>query len=254
ASFTGIGVSGTLTGGQPAPFLAIAVDNVELAKGGVLVEYPNLPDASRMLTYATPASGGTAIGTPFDQLLTSPIAGTHAAFTIPNFIRGLEIVGANDAPQAYPAATAKPVSLNGWVTDFSPGSAPSTLAANAPIPGATVQSPGANPGFAAGVGTANELQLWRRAGTTGMAFEAVGVSGQSVSPFARVLLIRIEQSGLAVNPTVWRVINELATGVGVDNGIKRTWTYDFGSQASGTYAAIGVSAAGDGIVTRAVTF
>jgi hypothetical protein len=253
-SLTGLGVSGVLVGGQPAAFIALAVDNVELARGGVVVTYPNLP-TSQMLTYHTVTSGGVAIGTAFDASLTSPVAGTHAAFTMPNFIRGLESVSGTDAPQAYPASTAKPTSVTGWVRDFAPNNPASSLATPAPIPASSVQSPtSAMPGFAAGVGTSNELQFWRRVGTTGMAFEAIGPSGQANLPFARVLLARLEPSGFGANADVWHVVSELTTPVGTDNGLRRAWTYDFGSQSGGSYVAIGISAAGDAIVTRVITF
>jgi hypothetical protein len=251
---TGLGISGVLAGGQSAPFIALAIDNVELSSGGVLVQYPTLPGTTQMFAYKTPQSGGTAIGAAFDATLTSPVTGTHAAFTIPNFIRGLESVGANDAPQQYPA-NAKPNAMNAWVRDFSPSGEIATLAANVVINPTAVQSPTSpTPGFAAAVGTPNELTFWRRVGTSGMAFQAVGISSQSISPFARVLLARREPTGLTVNPNVWRVISELTTPVGADNGVNRTWTYDFGAQGvSGDYIAIGVSAFGDAIVTRVVT-
>lgn len=250
---TGLGISGVLAGGLPATFVALAVDNVELSRGGVFVGYPNLPGATQMLAYGTPSAGGITIGTAFDALLTSPVAGAHPAFTVPAFIRGLESVDANDAPQAYPA-NAKPNAVNGWVADFSPGGVVSTLAANIAIAASSVQSPtSATPGFIAGVGTPKELQFWRRSGTSGLIIEAVGPSGQSVSPFARVLLVRLEPTGLTPNADVWRIISELTTPLGTDNGLQRQWTYDFGSQNPGSYIAIGVSASGDAIVTRIIT-
>jgi Bacterial Ig-like domain (group 2) len=250
---TGLGVSGVLIGGDSARFLALATDNVELARGGIMLAYPNLPGTSHILAYGTPALGGRTIGTRFDSLLTTPIAGTHPAFTVPNFIRGLELVNASDEPQPYPGVIAKPNAANAWVTDFAFGGAPSTLAANVPIVGGSVQSPGPNPGFLAALGTTRELQKWRRViGVTGLQFEAVGPSGQTVSPFARVLLVRLQPSGLTVNPTVWQVISELTIPLGTDNGLRRTWTYNFGSLSSGEYMAIGVTASGDAIATRIV--
>ncbi len=257
ALLTGVGISGVLLGGQTAAFLALATDNVELARGGVLVEYPNLPGGAQMLTYATPQSGASApIGTAFDANLTSPVAGTHAAFSMPGFIRALETVSAADAPHAYAAATVKPVSANAWVRDFAPAGAPATLAANVAIAPASVESPpGATPGFLALAGTANEVQQWRRvAGAGTLRFETVGATGQAVSPFARVILARLEPSGLTVNPNVWRVLSELTTPVGLDNGIKRVWTYDFGSQSSGSYVAIGITTAGDALATRLTVY
>lgn len=252
---TGLGVSGVLNGGQPAAFIALATDNVELWQGGVMVEYPNLPSVSQMLAYGTPFSGAIPIGIAFDSLLTAPIAGTHPAFTVPSFIRGLEMVDGADAPKAYPTATAKPVSANAWVSDFAQGGAPSTLAANSRILAGSVQSAGTTPGFLAANGTPRELRLWRRSpNSSSVRFEAIGPSGQVVSPFARVMLARLESSLLSVNPTVWRVISELTTPIGSDNGLRRAWTYDFGFPPAGTYVAIGVSASGDAIITQLVVF
>jgi hypothetical protein len=250
---TGLGVSGVLIGGDSARFLALATDNVELARGGIVVAYPNLLGASQILAYGTPTLGGRSIGTKFDSLLTTPIAGAHPAFTVANFIRGLEVVNVSDEPQAYPGVSAKPNAANAWVADFAFGGAPSTLAANIPIVAGSVQSPGANPGFLSGVGTPRELQKWRRvAGVSGLQFEAVGPSGQTVSPFARVLLVRLQPSGLTVNPMVWQVLSEITIPLGTDNGLRRTWTYNFGSLGSGEYMAIGVTASGDAISTRIV--
>ncbi|MBC8086182.1 MAG: Ig-like domain-containing protein [Phycisphaerae bacterium] len=250
---TGLGPAGVLIGGQPAALIALATDNVELARGGVMIEYPNLPAPSRMLSYGTPLGGGTAIGTAFDTLLTSPIAGAHPAFTIPSFIRGLEVVDALDAPQAYPSFTAKPVSLNGWVSDFAFGGTPATLAANAALVSGSVQSPGAFTGFRDATGTQKELRFWRRVAGSSLQLEAIGPSGQVVSPFARVILVRLETSGLPVNPDVWRVIGEVVAPTGADNGIVRIWTYDFGGLSSGSYLGIGVTANGDAIATQVIT-
>ncbi len=250
---TGLGVSGALIGGDSARFLALATDNVELNAGGIMIAYPNLPGTSQILAYSTPTFAPRVIGTKFDTLLTTPIAGTHPAFTVANFIRGLEVVDSVDAPQAYPGPIAKPNAANAWVTDFAIGGTSSTLAANAPISGGSVQSPGANPGFRSANGTSRELRKWRRvAGVPGLQFEAVGPTGQSVSPFSRVLLVQLLSSGLSVNPNVWQVIGELTTPLGRDNGLQRTWTYNFGSLSAGEYLAIGMTASGDAIITRIV--
>ncbi len=254
-AMTGLGVGGVLIGGDSARFLALATDNVELNSGGIMLAYPLLPGATQILAYSTPLFGARSIGVRFDTLVTTPIAGAHPAFTVPNFIRGLELVDALDAPQAYPGNAAKPNAANAWVTDFAFGGAPSMLAANVPIVPGVVQSPGANPGFLAALGTDRELQKWRRViGVTGLQFEAIGPSGQTVSPFARVLLVRQQASGLPVNATVWQVVSEITTPLGADNGLQRSWTYNFGSQAGGSqYIAIGVTASGDAIASRVVT-
>ena len=259
---TGLGVSGLLIGGDSARFLALASDNIEIARGGILLQYPNLQrtpaeiaagTGSQIIAYGTPTLGGRTIGAPFDSLLTTPVTGTNPAFTVPNFIRSLEVVNALDEPQAYPGAIAKPNAANAWVTDFAFGGAPASLAANVPIAAGSVQSPPGTPGFLAAVGTPLELKLWRRApGLSGLQFEAVGPSGQTVSPFARVLLVNLQSSGLTVNPTVWQIVGEATTPVRTDNGLRRTWRYNFGGLGSGDYIAIGVTATGDAIATARI--
>ena len=97
------------------------------------------------------------------------------------------------------------------------------------------------------------MQFWRRSGSAGLRFEAIGPSGQTVPPFARVVIVRLENTALSVNPEAWRVIGELTTPSGLDNGLRRVWSWDFGSLGSGSYIAIGVNAAGDGLLTRVVT-
>lgn len=248
---TGLGVSGVLVGGDTARFLALATDNVELATGGIMLSYPNLPGPTQVLAYSTPVSAPRVIGARFDTLLTSPIAGPHPAFSIAHFIRSLEIVGADSAPQPYAASTVKPVSANAWVTDFAPGGAPVTLPANAAIVAGSIQdAPGPTRGFASLAGTSRELTKWRRTpGVSGLQFEAIGPSGQTVSPFRRVLLARRQSSGLPVNPEVWQVVGELTVQIGNDNGLRRSWVYNFGSLSAGDYVAIGISANGDAIST-----
>jgi hypothetical protein len=56
-----------------------------------------------------------------------------------------------------------------------------------------------------------------------------------------------------VNTQAWRVIGEVLSPAGFDNGLRRVWSWDFGGLGSGSYVAIGVNAAGDGLVTQVVT-
>ncbi|WP_309672567.1 Ig-like domain-containing protein [Gemmatimonas sp.] len=252
-AMTGLGPSGVLIGNEPAAFLALASDNVELRSGGLLLQYPNLPGTSQMLAYGTPSSGGTTFGVAFDTLLTSPIAGTHPAFTVPKFIRSMEMVDSLDRPPTGFGVTVKPNGANAWVTDFAFGGAPATLPANIVLVSGAVQSSPTSPVFAGNIGTLRELQTWRRAGASGLRFEAVGPSGQIAPPFTRVVIARLEPTSLGVNPEAWRVIGELTSPVGFDNGLRRVWSWDFGGLGSGSYVAIGVNAAGDGLLTRLVT-
>lgn len=252
-AMTGLGVSGVFRGNEPAAFVALATDNIELRSGGLLVRYPNLPGASQMLAYGTPFGGATTIGIAFDSLLTSPIAGTHPAFTIARFIRSLEVVDTLDRPPTGAQVTVKPNGANAWVTDFAFGGAPSTLPANITIVPGSVQSAPSSPVYAGNAGTQLELQTWKRAGTSGLRFEAIGPSGQIAPPFSRVIIARLENTGLTVNAQAWRVIGEVGSPVGFDNGLRRVWSWDFGGLGSGSYLAIGINAAGDGLVTRVVT-
>jgi len=252
-SISGLGLSRVLVGNERAEFLALASDNIELRNGGLLVRYPNLPGTTQMLAYGTPFGGAVTIGTAFDSLLTSPLAGAHPAFTIERFIRSLEVVDSLDRPPTGSGVTVKPNGANGWVTDFAFGGAPSTMPVNTVIVPGAVESAPASPVFAAATGTSRELQFWRRSGSAGLRFEAIGPSGQTVPPFARVVIVRLENTALSVNPEAWRVIGELTTPSGLDNGLRRVWSWDFGSLGSGSYIAIGVNAAGDGLLTRVVT-
>jgi hypothetical protein len=135
-----------------------------------------------------------------------------------------------------------------------PNLTPATLPANVAILAAQVETPTGTPGFVNLTGD-KSLHRWRKSatGNSPLQFEAVGPSGQTVSPFARVLLARLV-AGIAPNNQVWRVLSEVTTSTGQDNGIERLWRYGFGSQTSGTYVAIGVTSAGDAIASQPVTF
>jgi uncharacterized protein YjdB len=252
-----------MRGNQPVTFLPNATDNVELISASLLVAYPNLPTA-RFIGYEStaqpPARGFVAIGAPFDNVLTSPLT-SGSVFTIPQFIRALEIVDGADQPQPYNAATVKPDSVNAVVRDATGdlGGTAATLPTNVAILPGFVESPSvAAPGFAALTGL-KQLAYWRRRVAGTLQFEAVGPSGQTQSPFARVVLLQLVTSancagcGVAPNSTYWRIVSELTAPVGLDNGIERLWRYDFGSRTSGqSYVAVGVSADGDAIASRVV--
>ena len=252
-----------MRGNQPVTFLPSAVDNVELYRASLFVSYPNLPTATSIGYEAPsttpPSNGAVAIGTLFDPFLTSPVTDGNV-FTIAQFIRALEVVDGADAPQPYNAATVKPDGVNVIVHD-APDLAPATVASNVPIFGSFVESPSTpTPGFAALTGL-QQLLKWRRtpAGANPLRFEAVGPSGQTRSPFARVILLQLitpancAGCGLAPNASYWRVVNETTSVTGLDNGIERLWRYDFGSRTSGqSYIAVGVTGEGDAIASQVV--
>jgi hypothetical protein len=231
----------------------LASDNVELRSGGLLLRYPTLPGETQLLAYGTPNGGAISLGTAFDSLLTSPIAGTHPAFTVPRFIRTMELVDSLDRPPTSAAANAKPNAATAWVTDFAVGGSPASLATEAPIVAGAVQSPSRAPVFAGDSGTANELTSWARAGSSGLRFDAVGRSGQIAPPFTHVIIARLEDTALTGTPRAWRVVGELTSPSGSDNGVRRVWSWNFGFLGSGQYVAIGVNAAGDGLISRVVS-
>jgi hypothetical protein len=249
---SGMGIPAPLFGGQPVSFLPTATDNVELARGILYVTYPVLP-TTPAIAYDGTSAQGFPIGTAFDNELRSPIQGGFG-FTVQKFIRGIEVTDATDAPQPYPGVAAKPSSVNAAVFDFSPGAAPATLPANVPILPQSVDGAASNPGFAALTGS-NALSKWRRsaAGTNPLRFEAVGPSGQITTPFARVLLLQLVPAHGPI-AQAWRSVAELTAASASDNGLNRFWTYDFGSRPSGSYIALGISAAGDAIASQPAVF
>ncbi len=242
-----------MRGGQAAAFVPVASDNIELIRGQLYITYPNLPGMSQTLAYEGGSTGSFSLGQPFDAILSTVVVG-GAGFTIPQFIRALEGTTNANAPQPYAPVVVKPNGVNVVVRDV-PNVMPATLPLPVPIPPVAVESPTSpTPGFA-NLSGINTLLYWRpfTAGFNPLRFEAVGPSGQTQSPFARVLLARLSP-GIGGNGQVWRVVQEVLTPTGFDNGIERTWQYDFGSQGSGSFIAIGMTAQGDAIVTQVVTF
>ncbi len=241
-----------MRGGQPVAFAPVAADNVELVRGHLYLTYPNLP-VTPTIAYENGGANGFVIGTAFDATLSTVIAG-HAGFTVPQFIRALEVTNGFHAPQPYTAGTVKPTAVNGVVRDV-PNVTPATLASSVPIPPNAVESAtGPTPGFANLTGL-NKLSFWRpfTAAFNPLRFEAVGPSGQTQSPFARVILTRVSP-GLTPSGQVWRVVTEVTSASGFDNGLERIWQYSFGNQPNGSYVAIGVTAQGDAIASQVVVF
>lgn len=242
-----------MRGGQPVPFAPVASDNIELTRGHLYLTYPNLPGATQTLAYEGGTVGYIEIGKPFDAQLSTVVVAAPG-FTVPQFIRALEVTSATDAPQAYTPLTVKPTGVNAVVRDV-PNVQPATLVNAVPIAANAVDAPtGSTPGFANLTGV-NALTLWRPfiAAFNPLRFEAVGPSGQTQSPFARVILARLS-TGVGGSGQVWRVLLEVTAPNGFDNGIERIWQYNFGSQGSGSYIAIGVTTQGDAIATQVVTF
>jgi uncharacterized protein YjdB len=238
-----------MRGGQAVTFAPVATDNVEVARGRLYLSYPNLPTTT-VLAYEGGTAGSFAVGTPFDSLLTSPMTGAPG-FTIASFIRAIESTDVAHAPQPYNAATVKPSGANVVVEDV-PALVPATLSANAAILSGMVETATGVAGFANLTGM-QALLRWRpyAGGTTPFVMEAVGPSGQTVSPFVRVIVAKLE-AGVGPNPQVWRVLEEYTSPTSQDNGLERVWRYNLGSRAAGSYIAIGITANGDALVSQVI--
>lgn len=242
-----------MRGGTAVSFTPVATDNIELIRGQLYITYPNLPGMTQTLAYEGGSTGYFTIGQPFDSDLSTVVVGGQG-FTVPQFIRALEVTSNTNSPQQYAPLTVKPNGVNVVVRDV-PNVQPATLLLPVPIPPVAVESPATlTPGFANLTGV-NTLAYWRpfTAAFNPLRFEAVGPSGQTQSPFTRVLLARLSP-GIGGSGQVWRVLQEVLSPTGFDNGIERIWQYDFGSQGSGSFIAIGMTAQGDAIATQVVTF
>ncbi len=242
-----IGFVPPMLGNARVQFSPSASDNVEIVSGQLHLSYPNLP-TTPILAYEGAAAGFFPVGTAFDDTLSSPLLNI-APFSVDKFIRAMEITDGTDAPQAYAAATVKPNGVNAVVRDV-PNLTPATLAANTTILSAFVETPAGTPGFINLTGS-KALLKWRKfaGGNDPLRMEAVGPSGQTESPFARVILARLE-AGVGPNLQVWRILSEVTAASIQDNGIERVWRYDLGRQGAGNYIVIGVSAAGDAICSQ----
>ncbi len=253
-----IGIPAILRGNQPAAFVPLATDNVELISGSLYIAYPNLLNLAGATTSALDVSGLTgtfSVGVLFDNQLSSPVAG-GMGFIVAQFIRAMEITDATNAPLPYVGQPVKPSGVNAVFRDGPNvlGQA-ATLPSNLVLHPALVESPtSSTPGFAALTGL-KQLLKWRKYIGGGSAFEAVGPSGQTESPFARVMLLKeIIGGGVAPNANVWRVVDTQTVPIGSDNGIERVWRYNVVISGSGNYVAVGVSADGDAIASQIVVF
>ncbi|MDP1858812.1 MAG: Ig-like domain-containing protein [Gemmatimonadaceae bacterium] len=251
-----IGIPAVLRGNQPGAFVPLAVDNVELISGSLYIAYPNLLNLPGSTTAALDFSGLTgtfSVGTLFDKQLTSPVSG-GVGFTVPLFIRAVEITDAAHAPLPYAGQPVKPNGVNVVLRD-GPNVAgqAATMPTNVAILAGQVESPtSATPGFAALTGL-KQLLRWRKYLGGGSAFEAVGPSGQTESPFSRVLYLKeFIGGGVAPNANLWRVVDTQTVPVGSDNGIERVWRYNLVLSGAGNYVALGVSAEGDAIASQVV--
>jgi len=253
-----IGIPAVLRGNMTVAFAPLATDNVELISGSLYISYPNLLNLPGSTSAAIDVSGLTgsfSVGTLFDTQLTSPVSG-GVGFTVPLFVRALEITGASHAPLPYVGQPVKPNGVNVALRDGPNVSGQAaTLPSNVAILAGQVESPStATPGFAAMTGLKQLLQ-WRKYTGGGSAFEAVGPSGQTESPFTRVLLLKeVIGGGVAPNANVWRVVDTQTVSIGSDNGIERVWRYSVVISGTGNYVAVGVSADGDAIASQIVIF
>ncbi|HET9134103.1 MAG TPA: Ig-like domain-containing protein [Gemmatimonadales bacterium] len=268
---TGLTVPATLTATTFA-FGPTFADSVEVVRQSLQLEYPamlNFGAATDSVRYSR-----SAIGVVFDDAITSPFLSSIAPNTGAPFVRHLEAVNANAFPtnniQAAPTAT-KPTTVSAW--SWNPGS----ILAGGPaagrsaivaIPALLVQDGVTFNTFNTG-NTTNSITHWRiiaSVATTNQFGSTAPLRAQAVSPtntpnapFARVDFYRWVAADNA-----WSYLGSSASAIGSDQGTYRSWVYNapatFVNAWNGTtaqaavasgdiIAAIGVTAAGDGLVT-----
>ncbi len=278
-------VTGTLTASNMA-FTPTFADSAEISHYSLEMEYPafaNLTGGGELDSVRYPQ---TAVGTIFDDVITSPYNGNITPATGAPYVRHAEAVTAAVFPNmnvnAAPGAALKPISASAWSWNWG-----STMAGG-PLPGQTaivtlpalLVQDGVNfvnfnygaDGVAGGAGVnadnaTNFLTHWRivpSVATTNWFGSIVPLRAQAASPtntpnppFARVDFYRY-------NGTAWDYLGSDTSAISTDQGTYRSWVWDlddalFAADWTGAaqaavntgdlIAAVGVTTAGDGIVT-----
>jgi hypothetical protein len=272
---TGLTVPGTLSATTFA-FGPTFADSVEVVRQSLQVTYPEA------LTFAigTPTDSlrysRTAIGTVFDDVITSPFLSTISPNTGAPYVRHLEAVDGTAFPnnnvQAAPVNT-KPINVVAW--SWNPGS----ILTGGPLPGRSsiivlpallVQDGVTFNTFNTGNVT-NSVTHFRIIATVSAAnqfgstaplrAQAVSPTNTPNQPFARVDFYRQTTVG---PDTWWSYLGSSTSSIGTDQGTYRSWVYNapatFVNAWNGTTAqaavasgqhimAVGVTAAGDGLAT-----
>ena len=281
-----IGIPGTLTSAAFS-FSPTFADSAEITAQSLQLEFPNFANLVGAETDSVRYTR-TAIGTAFDDVITSPYSGFISPPNSAPFVRGVEVVDGTAFPgyniNVAPTAT-KPTSVVAWSwnhgSTLSGGPLPGRTAITA-IPGLFVQDGvamnvfnfGAD-GVAGGTGvdadnTINSVTHFRiipNVATTNFFGSTVPLRAQAASPtntpnapFARVDFYRWDGA------SHWDYLGSDASAIPSDQGTYRSWVWDLanssfvarwnGTTQSGTVsgnvmAAVGVTAAGDGLLAGA---
>jgi hypothetical protein len=271
---TGLGVPATIDE-TSFSILATMADSVEIVAQSLRVDYPNLP------TVVEARYPRVAVGTVFDDVITSPFVANIAPATGAPYAKRIEIVDGTAFPgnnvMAVGAPTnVKPTAVQAW--SWNPGS----INTGGPTPGVSslIAIPGLlveNGDDIASFNTANPtiaVNHWRiisTVATTNQFNSTVPLRAQVVAPtnspnapFTRVDFYR------QVAATYWAYLGSVAGTAAVpsDQGTYRSWVYalsapyavrwDGTAQTTAVVAgdiiiAVGVTPAGNGISTLSTT-
>ncbi len=272
---TGLTVPATLTASAFA-FGPTFADSTEVVYQSLQITYPELAGfGADSVRYSR-----AAIGTVFDNVITSPYLSSISPNTGAPYVRHLEAVTAGAFPnsnvQAAPTNT-KPINVTAW--SWNPGSiqayAPppaSGRSAIIAIPALLVEDGVTFAAFNTGnsfnsvthfriistVATSNQF-----GSTAPLRAQAVSPSNTPNAPFARVDFYRLANDGVS---DYWSYLGSSSSPIATDQGTYRSWVYNApatfvnawdGSDPQAAVAsgdeivAVGVTAAGDGLATYA---
>lgn len=269
-----IGIPGTLTSAAFS-FSPTFADSAEITAQSLQLEFPNFAALVGAETDSVRYTR-TAIGTAFDDVITSPYSGFISPPNSAPFVRGVEEVTAAAFPllniDPAPPATSKPTSVVAWSwnhgSTLSGGPLPGRTAITA-IPGLFVQDGVTFVAFNTGnvTNSITHFRIIPNVATTNFFGSTVPLRAQAASPtntpnapFARVDFYRWNGS------THWDYLGSDATSIGSDQGTYRSWVWDLanasfvarwdgtaqtGTVSTNVMAAVGVTAAGDGLLAGA---
>ena len=275
---TGLGILGTITS---AGFNigATFADSAEITRASMQLRYPALASLTAAGDQDSARYTRTAVGTAFDDVITSPFTGTLNPSTGAPYVRHMEAVTAaawdglaDPAPlnvQAAPVGT-KPTATTAWAWNHGStltGGPAATPSLEIALPALNVQNGVTFNTFNAGNVT-NPLRHFRViptlaatdqfGSTTPLRAQAVSGNSNPNAPFVRVDFYRYNAAGL-----FWSYLGSATTPVVRDQGTNRSYVWslptasfvaDWAGAAQGAIAStnkiavVGVTAAGDGIV------
>ena len=271
---TGLGLPATLTAANFG-IQVTAADSAEVARISLQFEFPNMLSggSTDSVRYSQ-----TAVGTIFDDVITSPYAGSHSPTTGAPYTRRIEAVTAGVFPASNVGAAGtpvnvKPTSVVAWSFNFggtlSGGPAPARSSFIA-IPALNVTDGvdfatwnAANPTIAlthwrliSTVATTNQF-----GSTTPLRAQAVSPTGAPNPPFVRVdFYRRVTAAGV----DHWSYLGSQTAPIASDQGTYRSWVWALPSTsfvttwngaaqtavvAADQIIAVGVNSVGDAIAT-----